>query len=376
MQTTRILIVGNDAGYFFSHHLPIALGAHASGYETHVAIPVALSDPRVANYPFKFHSIPLDRGSRNIVKELKVFIALFMLYRRLKPNLLHHITIKPVLYGGLAAKALGLPAIINTMTGLGFVFTSTEKDWRRLLLKRAISGLLRISCNHSKVKTIFQNPDDLDVFVNEKICANSSGTVIRGVGVDLKRFLPVPQPPEPIVVMFPSRMLWEKGIQEFVNAARELRLDGALARFVLVGTTDPNPTSVPQIIIDQWVSEGVVESWGWHDDMAATLRRAHIVCLPSYREGLPTVLVEAAASGRAIVTTDVPGCREVVRHGDNGLLVPARDSIALKNALKQLIENSQLQQQMGTRGRQIAEAEFGVEKIVEKTLSVYQQLLR
>lgn len=368
--------MGNDAGYFFSHHLPIALGAHASGYETHVAIPVALSDPRVANYPFKFHSIPLDRGSRNIVKELKVFMALFILYRRLKPNLLHHITIKPVLYGGLAAKALGLPAIINTMTGLGFVFTSTEKDWRRLLLKRAISGLLRISCNHPKVKTIFQNPDDLDVFVNEKICANSSGTVIRGVGVDLKRFLPVPQPPEPIVVMFPSRMLWEKGIQEFVNAARELRLDGALARFVLVGTTDPNPTSVPQIIIDQWVSEGVVESWGWHDDMAATLRRAHIVCLPSYREGLPTVLVEAAASGRAIVTTDVPGCREVVRHGDNGLLVPARDSIALKNALKQLIENSQLQQQMGTRGRQIAEAEFGVEKIVEKTLSVYQQLLR
>lgn len=374
MKKKRILIVGNDANYFFSHHLPIALGAHASGYETHVAIPVHQSDARVSNYPFQFHTIPLDRGSRKIAKELNAFIALLKLYKLLKPNLIHHITIKPVLYGGLAAKLMGGPSIINTMTGLGFVFTSS--DWKRRLLRRVISGLLRISCNHRHIKMIFQNPDDLDVFVRARICVHRNAVVIYGVGIDLERFMVAPESPEPVVVMFPSRMLWEKGIQEFINAARVLRSKGLSARLVLVGTTDPNPTSVPQHVIDQWVSEGVVEYWGWRNDMASTLREAHIVCLPSYREGLSTVLIEAAASGRAIVTTDVPGCREVVRYGDNGLLVPVRDSIALANALQQLIEDSELRRRMGVRGRQIAELEFRVEKIVDETLSIYRQLLQ
>lgn len=374
MKKKRVLIVGNDAHYFFSHHLPIALGAHAAGYEIHIAIPIQLPDPRTVNYPFKFHTIPLDRGSRRIGKELKAFIALLRLYRFLGPNLIHHITIKPVLYGGLAARILGVPSIVNTMTGLGFVFTSN--DWRRRPLRRMVSSLLKIASHHNgKTRMIFQNPDDLEVFLKAGICRRIDGVVISGVGVDLKKFTVVPEPAEPVVVMFPSRMLWEKGIQEFVTAARVLRTKRVLARFVLVGTTDSNPTSVPRHVIDQWVSEGIVEYWGWRNDMISTLCEAHIVCLPSYREGLSTVLIEAAASGRAIVTTDVPGCREVVHHGENGLLVPVQDSIALANALQKLIGNSELRRRMSDRGRQIAEVEFKVEKIVDETLSIYRKLL-
>lgn len=374
MKKKRILIVGNDANYFFSHRLPIALGVNAAGYETHVAIPIDQSDCRIKEYPFQFHIIPLDRGGRNVADEIKTIVTLYGLYRRLKPDLIHHVTIKPVLYGGVVARFAGVPSIVNAMTGLGFVFTSDT--WRRRMLRWMVSRLLRVACNYERVKMIFQNMDDVGIFIREGICAADKCTVIRGSGVDMQKFQPTAEPEGSIVVMFPSRMLWEKGIDEFVNAARELHSRGLAARFVLVGTTDPNPTSVPQHLLDEWITEGIVEYWGWHDDMVSTLRQAHIICLPSYREGLPKVLIEAAASGRSIVTTDVPGCREVVRHGDNGLLVPVRDPIALAHALQQLIENSELRRRMGVRGRQIAELEFRVEKVVEETLSIYRQLLQ
>lgn len=374
MKKKRVLIVGNDAKYFFSHHLPVALGAHADGYETHVAIPIDLPDSRADLCPLTFHSIPLDRASRNIGKELKTFTTLVQLYRLLGPDLVHNITIKPVLYGGLAAKIIGVPAIVHTMTGLGFVFTTN--DWKKKPLRELVSSLLKMACHQKgKMRIIFQNPDDLEVFARARICRRADGVVICGVGVDLKKFTVSPEPTGPVVVMFPSRMLWEKGIREFVTAAKVLREKGLSARFVLVGATDSNPTSVPQNVIDQWAAENIIEYWGWRSDMSSTLPEAHIVCLPSYREGLSTVLIEAAASGRASVTTDVPGCREVVHHGENGLLVPVRDPVSLARALEKLIGDPEMRGRMGLRGRQIAEAEFAVERIVGKTLDVYRNLL-
>jgi len=178
-------------------------------------------------------------------------------------------------------------------------------------------------------------------------------------------------------VVLASRMLWDKGVEEFVNAAGSLQKKGVKAKFVLVGDADSgNPTAVPEAQLQIWNSSGIVEWWGQHNDMPAVFARAHIVCLPSYREGLPKVLIEAAASGRAIVTTDVPGCREIVRHGENGLLVPVRDSKALADALRILIEDPALRAKMGDRGRKIAVAEFSKEQVIKETLSVYHELLK
>jgi len=201
--------------------------------------------------------------------------------------------------------------------------------------------------------------------------------MIRGVGVDTSEFSPCPELSEPICVVLAARILWDKGVGEFVEAARQLKQDGVEARFILVGNPDAdNPASIPEKTLHAWQKEEVVEWWGHRDDMVAVFHAAHIVCLPSYREGLPKVLLEAAACGRSIVTTDVPGCREVVRDGENGLLVPARNAQALSEALLCLIKNPELRAQMGRRSREIMFKEFSSEKVIAQTLSVYKELIR
>ena len=200
--------------------------------------------------------------------------------------------------------------------------------------------------------------------------------MIRGVGVNLREFSPRPESGGLPIVLLPSRMLWEKGIGDFVKAAEKLRAQGISARFVLVGSPDPaNPTSIPETQLSAWRESGVVEWWRQRDDMSSVYAQSQVVCLPSYREGIPRVLIEAAASGRAIVTTDSPGCREVVRQGENGLLVPPRSPQALADALAVLLADAGLRAQMGARGREIAAREFSEERVVQETMSVYRDLL-
>jgi len=266
-----------------------------------------------------------------------------------------------------------VPHVVNAVAGLGWLFTSSGLAARTLrpVICRLLAWLL--GAPHSC--TIVQNPDDFGLLLKMGVPEDRL-RLIRGAGVDTEVFTPALESPlEPVTVLLSARMLWAKGVGEFVEAARLLTEAGVKARFVLVGDPDPgNPASVPVAVLRAWHGENGVEWWGHRDDMPVVFHTAHIACLPSYREGLPKVLLEAAACGLPIVTTDAPGCREIVRDGDNGFLVPVRDAQALALALRSLIDNVALRAKMGRRAREIVLAEFSQERVIAETLAVYQEL--
>lgn len=301
-------------------------------------------------------------------------VALLRLYRSLKPDLVQHYTIKPVLYGGIVARVVRVPAVVHVVGGLGYVFKA--RGIKASLLRAGIKPFYRLAMGSPRVRVVFQNSDDRDVFLRDKFVDEAATVLIRGSGVDMTEFPPTPEPSGTPLVLLASRMLWDKGVGEYVEAARRIREGGVVARSVLVGDSDPgNPSAIPIAQLKAWHDSGVVEWWGWREDMPAILTHANVVCLPSYHEGVPKALIEAAACERAIVATDIPGCRDAVRHGENGLLVPVRDPGALATALRRLIEAPVLRRQMGMRGRAIVEQEFSTEKVAAETLAVYQKLL-
>jgi glycosyltransferase involved in cell wall biosynthesis len=373
-RSKKILFVVNDAPFFLSHRLPLALAARHAGYEVHVATPESPLSGAIQRHQLHFHAIPLHRSNTRLWKELQSFRALLNLYRELRPDLVHHVTIKPVLYGGVAARLAKVPAVVHAVPGLGHVFV--QEGIRAKLLRSVIKRVYGYVFRHPHARVIFQNPDDRQLMEQAQLLNSADSMLIRGSGVDMNAFAPAPEAEGAPVVVLASRMLWEKGIGEFVDAARQLRDEKVDARFILAGESDPgNPSAVPVWQLEQWHDSGVVEWWGACDDMPRVFSEAHIVCLPSYREGLPKVLIEAAACGRPIVATDVPGCREVVRHEENGLLVPVRSPAALAAALRRLITSAALRQFLGQRGREIAVAEFALEKVVEQTLEIYEEML-
>jgi glycosyltransferase involved in cell wall biosynthesis len=267
-----------------------------------------------------------------------------------------------------------VPGVVNALAGLGFLFSSASLKAR--VLRPMVQLGFRVLLTGADTRVILQNPDDVRLLTVSAHLDPSRVRLIRGSGVDLTVFTPSPEPPGTPVVMLPSRLLWDKGVREFVEAAALLRARGVEARFVLVGSPDPgNPAAVPERTLRDWVETGPIEWWGHREDMPATLAQSHLVCLPSYREGLPKILLEAAACGRPIVTSDAPGCREAVRHGKNGLLVPARNCGALADALESLIRDPAARQAFGRRGREMAEAEFGLEPVIRATLGLYAELV-
>lgn len=373
-QRRRLLLVVNEAAFFLSHRLPIAQAALVAGYEVHVATPAGPGEQQIREAGLRFHAIPLDRRALNPLRDMRTFSALVRLFRYLKPDLVHTVTIKPVIYGGLAARIAGVPALVSAVSGLGYVFVQ-----RGLFAKglRLVTRLLyRFAFGHGNARVIVQNPDDRDLLARSGIVRAEATSMIRGSGVDLKRYVMKPESAGEALVVLVSRMLWDKGVREFVHAAQLLKQQGVGARFVLVGDTDQgNPAAIPVTQLTAWQRQGAIEWWGRRDDIPAVLAQAHIVCLPSYREGLPKVLIEAAACGRAIVSTDVPGCREIVRHRENGLLVPARDPESLAQAIRSLLDDAAERRRMGMQGRALAEAEFSAEQVARQTLSLYDELL-
>ena len=375
----RLLFIVNEALFFTTHRMPIGLAMRDAGFDVHVAAPDE-PEPRakIEAAGLTFHPIPLHRGTRNPLGELKLVFAIAALTRRLQPDLVHHVAMKPVVWGGLATRLLGVPASVFAITGLGYMFIRhglMDKIQRRIL-----RWLYRFALHHPNSRAIFQNPDDLDLFRRLGLVEPERITMIRGCGVDMEEFRATLEPPLDeqgrITVMFPARLLGDKGIHEFIHAARVLTKAGLKARFVLVGRTDPkNPTDAGEAAVRGWINEGIVDWWGYATDMPATLARAHLICMPSYREGLPRGLIEAAACQRAIVTTDVPGCREVVHHEVNGLLVPAQDGPATAEALRRLIENADERARFAAAGRAMAVAEFSVQKFIADSLAVYRAVL-
>jgi glycosyltransferase involved in cell wall biosynthesis len=292
-------------------------------------------------------------------------------YRRLAPDLVHQVAFKPVIYGSIAARLTQVRGIVNALVGLGWIFTSTSVLAR--FVRRVVEKAMPFLLNRGAV--IVQNPDNAALLLALGVDKDRI-RLIRGSGVDTTTFRPGPEPEGTPVVLLPARMLWAKGVGEFVDAARRVRASGSDARFVLVGQPDPgNPSTVSQEQLQEWQREHRVEWWGYHADMPKVFRQAHIVCLPSYYgEGVPMSLLEAASSGLPIVTTDVAGCREVVKDGDNGFLIPLRDWVALANALVRLLSDSELRKRMGARGRERAVSEFDVSSVVSATLAIYQEI--
>jgi glycosyltransferase involved in cell wall biosynthesis len=370
----RILFVDNDVNSFYAYRIELARGARDSGFEVHVAAPPGKAAEILRAEGLRYHPIPMTRSGLAPWKEFSTISVLFRLYRRVRPDLVHHLRLKPVLYGGLAAYGARVPAVVGLLTGLGYVFIAETR--RALVMRKLVVLSCKVAFRHGNQRIVFQNPDDQGVFIQNKILPAAQTVLIKGSGVDVHSYVPTPEPDGVPVVVLASRMLRDKGVVEFVEAARELKHAGVSARFVLVGDTDPgNPTAVSAEHLRGWADEGVIEWWGHQNDMRKVLSQSNIVCLPSLREGVPKVLIEAAACGRAIVTTDAPGCREIVREGENGLLVPIRDSKALADALRLLIESAPLRALMAAKGREIAVAEFSVERVVHETLGVYRELL-
>ena len=309
----------------------------------------------------------------NPLAELLFALRLAALYRRLKPDLVHHIALKPIVLGGIAARLAGVPAVVNAPVGLGFVFASDRLLAR--VLKPFVSLALRLTLNPKHGRVIFENPDDLAALTASGMVRRERAVLIRGAGVDIAAFAPAPEPPPPIVVVLIARMIREKGVPEFVAAARLLR---GQAAFWLVGAPDPgNPNTVTEAELRGWEAEGLVRWLGPRQNIAAVLAEAHIACQPSsYREGLPKSALEAMAAGKPLVATDIPGCREAVLDGVTGLLVvPPRDAAALARAIKTLIGDPALRARLGAAGRRRVEENFSDPIVCRETLLVYEALV-
>ena len=368
-----LLMVRNDSDFFLLQDLPLAIAARDAGYRVHVAAPPAQSVSRILQEKFCFHPTPLNRGATRPQEELKYLRNLRSLYRTIQPDIVHHFTIKPVIYGGLVARVTNMPAVVNLIPGLGYVFTTHSLKARTL--RFLVSKLYSIALRHPHSRTLFLNPDDFGLFVTRGFVREQDSVLVPGAGVSMTRFLPTPEPPPPPIAMFVGRLILDKGIMEFVEAARIVRSHRRDVRFVVVGQLDPNPTSVTAAQVSEWQEAELIEWWGPRRDMPEVYSQATIVCLPSYREGLPLVLVEAAASARAMVATDVPGCREVVQHGVNGLLVQPRDTAMLASAILELLNDPEKRTRMAARGPETVAARYSVECVVSTILAVYEELL-
>jgi len=369
----RLSFVVNEVSFFLSHRLPLALAMQAKGYEVWVLAPESPKKSELLNLGIRFHPLPMSRKGMNPWSEFRTLYSLYRSLKAIRPSLVHLITMKPVLYGGIACRLARIPGVLSALTGLGSVFVSG--GWAARLRELGVGWGLRLALGHPNQCALFQNPDDLDLFVGRGWVKQIQTALIKGSGVDPDQFPMVEEPGGSPVVCFLSRLLKDKGLLEFLAAARRVKALRPETRFVLVGSTDPgNPSSVSEADLRAWVEEGVVESWGFRQDVAAILAQCHLLCLPSYREGVPRVLIEGAATGRALVTTDTPGCREIVRNGINGLLVPVRDPAALEEAMLRLLEDANLRQAMGRAGRKLFEAEFTIQRVVEQTLQLYRAL--
>lgn len=369
----KILFFITEDWFFCSHFIERAVAARAAGNELVVLTRVNESASIIHAAGIRVLPLKILRRSFNLLRELFVIYSVWKIYRKEKPDLVHHVAIKPILYGTFVARCSGIRAIVNAPVGMGFVFSS--KTHLARLLKPIVQFALRTLLNPHGSKVIFENPDDIEWAISSKLVKRDSAILIRGAGVNLEEFTPEAKVNDVPLVVLSARMLWDKGIREFVEAASILKKRGSLARFVLVGGVDTgNPTSISTAQLNLWANEGLVEWWGHKNDMSLVMSQADIACLPSYREGLPKSLLEAAACGLPIVTTDTPGCREIVRHGDNGFLVPIRDSEALATALQQLVEDEALRKRMGVRSRARAVAEFSQAQVIRETLVIYQEL--
>lgn len=375
MADPLLIFVVTEDWAFWSHRLPMARAARAAGYSVAVACRVGAHKERIEAEGFRVLPLKyLRRESLNPVIEARAVLELVALYRRERPALVHHVAMKPVLYGALAARLAGVPAVVNALAGMGFVFTATSL--KAFILRPAIITAFRLLLNRAGSRVLVQNEDDRALFVERGLVKAERVALIPGSGVDTDAFIPTPEPYGPPVALCVARLLWDKGIGELVEAARLLRARTVRLRVQVAGDPDPaNPRVIPDDVVRAWMAEGVVEFLGRRDDIAALTAASHIAVLPSYREGMPKALLEAAACGRPLVTTDVPGCRALVEDGVNGLLVPVRDAVALADALEQLALDPSLRTRLGQEARRQAEEIYSEQAVGRAVVALYRSVL-
>jgi glycosyltransferase involved in cell wall biosynthesis len=369
-----ILFLVTEDWYFCSHRLALGRAAVDAGYDVVLATRVRDHGRVIRDAGIRLIPLPWKRRYTSLAAEAKTLTSLFRIYDEVNPDIVHHVALKPVMYGSLIARLTGTRNVINAVAGFGYSFTSSQK--RAALVRTALRVCFRGLSNRPGTTVLVQNPDD-------RATLSASGTVndgrlvtIPGSGVDTERFVPRDEPPGKPRVTLVSRMLWSKGVGEFVEAADLLRESGVDFEAVLVGDPDPdNLQSIPAGTLRGWAGRGSVTWRGHAEDVAAEWARSNVAVLPSHREGLPKTLLEAAACGRPIVTTDVPGCREAVRHGENGLLVPVCDPRALAAAIARLIDSPDLRRRMGARSRAISLERFSEKAVIGRILDLYRSIL-
>ena len=370
----RVLYVITEDWFFHSHFLDRAKYIAASGGTVGVATRFSIHEEELRNLGFELFPVNFSRRGLNPITDFLTALKIRKIVRRFKPDIAHNVALKPVVTGTFGELLGRQGVVINALVGMGYIFTST--DTRASVVKPFLSRILKSLLRSKPVHVVIENPDDLNSLVDDGFVRKSQISLIRGAGVDLNAFPFHPEVAGPVVVTLVSRILRDKGVLEFIDAASQLQTRVPEVIFQIVGEPDlGNPSAIPQSDIDSWVSLPNVSYLGRRSDIADILKGSHIVCLPSYREGLPKSLLEALSCGRPIITTDVPGCREVCNDGVNGLLIPARDSSALSHAIEKLALNQDLRQAMGRAGRVRAESEFSNEIVCAQTLDLYRRLM-
>jgi len=374
----KFVFFANTDWYLYNFRLATALRLLADGHEVVMVSPPGDFGERFAAYGLRWVTLPMHRASLNPLREAATLWQLSRLLRRERPDLLHSFTVKCAIYGALAARAANVPAVVNAVAGMGYVFTSDSLKARAL--RPLVKALMRITLDSARSLLILQNPDDAEAFAASRLTSPGRIRVIRSSGVDTARFHPVVPPRRGdgrLRVLLAARLVWEKGLQEYADAARLLRDQGRNVEFVLAGMPDPgNPRSVDAAQVQQWVDAGLLQWLGHVDDMPALLNAMDVMALPSYyREGVPKSLIEAAACGLAIVTTDRPGCREVVtQHGVDGLRVAPRDARGLADRIIELDDDRELLARLGSSARQRALEDFDERLVIQRTVDVYAEL--
>lgn len=368
----KIFIIVNVDWFFLSHRLPVALAAQKIGWDVTVVTADTGRLKEIEEAGLRTIDLPMTRSGMNLFQEFHSLLFLIKLYRREKPDVVHHVALKAILWGGLAAKITKVHGIVNAVAGLGGLFFEKKGLFSSLILKT-----FRYSHNTKNLLVIFQNKEDKELFLRNSIIQEYQARLIRGSGVDINEFCYTPEPSQgKIIVMITCRIIREKGIFELVEAAEILRGDYSNnVEFWVVGGLDDHPDAITKEEIELVCDGQFIKWFGWRDNIKELLQLCHIFAFPSYyKEGIPKSLIEAAAIGRPIVTTRNIGCKEVVVDGENGFLVPIKDGMALADKLKVLIDDKELRIKMGRASRTIAERDFSVEDVINKHLEIYQEL--
>jgi len=373
--TKLLYFIGVD-WFFYSHFLDRAIAAKKAGYDVVVLTNLTRLENPLAIHGIRLIGIPFARSSMHPIRFLRNLIDVIRVFRSEQPDIIHQVALKPILVGSLAARCLRIKRVINAVVGLGFSFSSRDRAAR--VVKWCLLLVFRGTFKSVDSRVVFENADDREFFIKKGWVRPTEAVLIRGAGVDVERYSPHQHVSTPPVVMLLSRMLWDKGVGEFVVAARILQAKhGAqFARFVLVGDPDEdNRGAIAREQLQAWHQDGFIDWWGYREDVISALRQASISCLPSYREGLPKSLLESIAMGLPCVATDVPGCREAVVDGVNGFLVPPGDPLALSQAIERLLSVPNLLQEFGQASRKMAVEQFSSDLINKQTLELYRSLM-